>query len=61
MRYLIVGGSPFTEHTGTTTYTALGIMGRSDSLTSIQTMATEKYESCNGLLVIIDTQTGEIV
>lgn len=58
-RYILIGGLPFRNYTGTLTYTGLKLVGQSDSLTEIGKLATRKFEEHGGLLLALDTETGE--
>lgn len=59
MKYILVGGNPFRMYTGTLTYTGLDVVAKSDSLEEIKKAFNDRYDDCGGLLMIIDTETGE--
>ena len=56
-KYLLVGGTPFTGYSGTTSFTSLKVVGISDSKDDMKQMYSDNYEECGGLLIIIDTET----
>jgi hypothetical protein len=57
-KYIVVGGSPFTSYTGTTSFTGLSVVGHADSKEELDRLIKEHYESCGGLLLVIDWKTG---
>ena len=61
MRYLVIGGIPFTGYTGTETYTDLTIRGGAPTVEAAQTIFDAFYDESGGLLIIVDTATGEEV
>lgn len=60
-RYIIIGGNPITIYTGTTTFTSLKIVGRTNSLKEVDKIIRNKYDECAGLICSIDMETGEMV
>lgn len=60
MRYILVGGNPFTPARGGTTFTALHVVGSHNDLTYMRDIIwNQNYDKCGGLMVIIDCQTGK--
>lgn len=59
MKYLVVGGNPFTCYTGTTSFTSLDVVGKANSWKEAADIFNNKYDECSGLLLIIDMETGE--
>ena len=59
MRYLLVGGRPFSDLSGTLTFTGIDIIASSDDGEEIKKMVPYQYDVCGGLLLIIDTETGK--
>ncbi len=60
MKYLIIGGSGYhRSYTGTGVYTSLKIIGRTDQKDQIHHIVDEFYGDCGGLMIVIDTETGE--
>ncbi len=60
MRYIIVGGRPFSHHMnrGTVTFSSLKVVGGSDTIEGVKRIWTDKYEECGGLMLVVDTTTG---
>ncbi|KKN19848.1 hypothetical protein LCGC14_0941740 [marine sediment metagenome] len=58
-RYILIGGKPFTGHTGTTSYTGLQVVATSDKLKGLQELYQYNWDICGGLLLIIDSTTGK--
>ena len=58
--YLVIGGSPFTGYTNTTSFTALNVVGGANSIERAKGIYREKYEECGGLLEIINTESGTV-
>jgi len=58
MRYLVIGGCPFTGYTGTMSYTDLTIRGRAETVEEAKALWREVYDKSGGLLIIVDTCTG---
>lgn len=52
-RYVLIGGNR------TETFTSLAVVGHADSKDEAAKLISDKYEECGGLLIWIDTQTGE--
>ena len=59
MKYIVVGGKPFTGYTGTLTYTGLKIVGKTDDAEEASSMCKDNWDECGGLFLVIDTETGE--
>ena len=59
MRYIIIGGKPYTGYTGTMTYTGLRIVAETDHIHKIKKLYENNYDQCGGLLLIIDTVTSK--
>jgi hypothetical protein len=61
MKYILIGGNPFTSYTGTGSFSSLKVAGSADSAEDIQKLWHEKYDECGGLMMILDRETGEDV
>lgn len=61
MRYLVIGGNPFVGYTRTQTYTSLRVVGGNETVEGAEALCQQKYEECGGLLLVVDTVTGEEV
>lgn len=57
-KYIVVGGKPFRGYTNTLSFTSLNIVGSSSSVEEIKKIVHDNYDSCGGLLIIVDTETG---
>lgn len=57
MRYVIVGGIPYTSYTGTGTFLGLKVLGSSNSLEEVKKIVDETYDDSGGLHLVIDTTT----
>lgn len=57
-RYVVVGGHPFRMYTGTTTFTGLKLVGKTDSKEEAVELFNTHYEDCGGLLMIVDLDEG---
>jgi hypothetical protein len=55
-RFIVIGGNPFRTYTGTTTYTSLKVVGESETEEGAGQIASEKYEECGGLLLVVDSE-----
>ncbi len=53
-RYFVIGGSPFSMYTGTTTFTDLRLLGSFDNICDAETCVNENYEECAGLIQIFE-------
>jgi hypothetical protein len=60
-RYLVVGGNPIKSYTGTVTFSGLSVVGWLNTLEQAREIVTSHYDACAGLLIVIDTDTGEEV
>lgn len=58
MRYLLIGGNPFRMYNGTETFTSLRVVGGCNTEDEAREMFHTNYESCGGLLLIVDTELG---
>jgi hypothetical protein len=58
-RYILIGGNPFRGYTGTTTYTGLAVRGSADTQAEALALTEVEYDLCSGLILWIDTQTGQ--
>ena len=56
-KYLLIGGEPFIEYTGTTTFTYLKVIGTANSKQTMKKMYSDNYYECGGLMIIINTKT----
>jgi len=59
MRYIIVGGSPFTGFSGTVTFTHLQVIAATDDPKEAKELLDYNYNICGGLVLAIDTETGQ--
>lgn len=57
-RYSIIGGNPFRGYTGTGTFTSLKVAELCNTEEEVKAAVTKHYETCGGLLLVIDLQTG---
>lgn len=48
-------------YNGTTTFTSLDIKFKTDSLEKAKDQFHKEYEECSGLVLVIDTVTGESI
>ena len=60
-RYIIIGGNPFTDFSGSRTFTGLKIAFSSDDLEECNKKIADLFDECGGLLLLIDTHTNEVV
>lgn len=60
VKYVLVGGNPFTCYTGTTTFTGLRVVGRYDTKEDIKNAVRTHGEECNGLLLALDSDLNEV-
>jgi hypothetical protein len=58
-KYIVVGGNPFRGYTNTLSFTSLNVVGSSSSVEEIKKIVNENFDSCGGLLIIVDTETGQ--
>lgn len=60
--YIVIGGNPMmTSYTGTITFTGLKVVGRTKELHDAEKLASENWEDCGGLIVVVDLNSGEII
>lgn len=59
-RYFVIGGSPFSMYTGTTTFTDLLLLGTFNNFDDAKRCVNEKYEECAGLIQVFDVKLGQI-
>ncbi len=57
-RYILVAGKPFSCYTGTTTFTDLCIVARTDDSRRMAALMNKHFDDAAGLLLWIDTETG---
>lgn len=57
-RYTLVGGTPFTGYTGTTTFLDLKVVGTANNASELKQLIDTSYDDCGGLLLAIDMKTG---
>lgn len=55
-RYVVVGGTPFTGYTGTTSFVSIKPLYFTDDLEEAKAAFEDFYDECAGLLVIIDNE-----
>lgn len=53
-KYLVVGGSPFTMYTGTTTYNSLRKLGLFNNKEEADKCIKEKWFECAGLIEVFE-------
>ena len=58
-RYVVVGGNPFTMYTGTTTFTAIRVLCKTNSKTEAEVVVKDNYDECGGLIEIFDMDIEE--
>lgn len=58
-KFSIIGGNPYRGYTGTTTFTALRVVGVCDTRDEVKAIVDQYYEECGGLLIVIDLATGQ--
>ena len=51
--YTIIGGNPFTNYTGTTTFTGLRVVGTTEVFQEMEEMVKNNWEECGGLLLVL--------
>jgi hypothetical protein len=51
--YTIIGGIPFTNYTGTTTFVGLRVVGNTESFEEMESMVKNAYEDCSGLMLVL--------
>jgi hypothetical protein len=54
-RYIIIGGNPMSMYNGTTTFTSLRVIGKTNDHNKAQEIADHNYDQCAGLIDIVDT------
>jgi len=59
MKYIVVGGVPFTGYTGVETYTSIIEIGRFNTMDEAELCISKNWDSCGGLLHIIDAEIPE--
>lgn len=57
-RYMLIGANPFQTYTGTVTYTGLGVQASCQTIEEAKELWDKYYNSCGGLLLVLDTRTG---
>jgi hypothetical protein len=58
-KYIVIGGNPFRGYTGTLSFTSLSVIGSSSSVEEIKKIVHDNFDTCGGLLIIVDTETGQ--
>lgn len=53
MKYVLVGGNPFRH-----SFTGLRVVASSNDKMEIRKMWDQHYDDCGGLMIIVDTETG---
>jgi len=58
-RYILVGGVPFREYTGTTSCIGIRVVASAETKKEAKEATYKFSDECGGLLLWIDTQTGQ--
>jgi len=58
-KYFLIGGIPYRSYTGTGTFVGLKVVGQYDSIEEVETAVKLHYEECGGLLMVLDSTTGQ--
>ena len=56
MKYIVVGGTPFTMYTGTTTYTSIREFGQFKTEEESEQCIVKNYEECGGLIQVFKVE-----
>lgn len=51
--YTVVGGNPFTMHTGTTTFTGLRVVGTTGNFKDMRRLVEDNWDNCSGLILVL--------